>query len=143
MTNHQNTSVYSGVPPGSVNGPTQFHCYINDTPQQIKNELKLFAPDAKLFTPVDSRKDGKTLQKDSNTLADWSNKWLLDFHTSKSSILHIGKHPHEFTYHIKDKTGTRYDLRQITAAKDLSVLLDEKLNFLKHNNNIICDANTC
>ena len=58
-----------------------------------------------------------------------------------SSILCIGKHPPEFTYHIKDKTGIQHKLRQTTAAKDLGVLLDEKLNFSKHFDNIVCDAN--
>ena len=106
-------------------------------PQQIKNEVKLFDDKAKVFTLVDSRSDNKSLQNGLNALADWSNNWLLDFHPLKSSILCIGKHPPEFTYHIKDKIGIRFKLRQTTAAKDLGVLL----TFLKRPDNIVCDAN--
>ena len=134
-------SVYSGVPHGSVIGPTLFLCYLNDMPLQIKNELKLFADDAKLFTLVDSRSDCESLQNDLNALTDWSKKWLLNFHPLKSSILRIGEHPSEFTYHIKDKTGIQHKLSQTTAAKDLGVSLDEKLNFSKHIDNIVCNAN--
>ena len=115
---------FSEVPQGSLIGHTLFLCYTNDTPQQIKTELKLFAGDAKLFTLVDSRSDCESLQNDLNAFAYWSKQWLLDFHPLKSSILCIGKHPPEFTYHIKDKTETQYKLRQTTAAKDLGILLD-------------------
>ena len=74
------TNVYKGVLQGSVMGLTLFLCYINDMPQQIKNELKLFADDEKLFTLVDSRSYCESLQNDLNALADWSKKWQLDFH---------------------------------------------------------------
>ena len=37
--------------------------------------------------------------------------------------------------------STAYNLRQTTAAEDLNVLLDEKLNFSKHIGNIVSDAN--
>ena len=43
--------------------------------------------------------------------------------------------------HIKAKTGTWCELRQTTAAKDLGVILDENLNFSKHIDDIVCDAN--
>ena len=79
-------------------------------PQQIKNELKLFADDAKLFTPVDSRSDCESLHNDFNALADWSKRWLLDFRPSKSSILCIGKHFPEFTYHIRYKGQLKFDI---------------------------------
>ena len=46
--------VDSGVPQGSVLGPTFFLCYINDLPYIINYELKLFANDVKLFAKVDS-----------------------------------------------------------------------------------------
>ena len=134
-------SVTSGVPQGSVIGPILFLCYINDMPQQIKNEFKLFADDAKLFAYVKHQSDCESLQNDINSLADWSKKWQLEFHPLKSSILRIGKHPPEFTYYINDKTGSRFELKQSNTAKDLGVLLDEELNFSKHVDCIVNDAN--
>ena len=110
-------------------------------PQQIKNEFKLFADDAKLFAYVKHQSDCESLQNDLNSLADWSKKWQLEFHPLKSSILRIGKHPPEFTYYINDKTGSRFELKQWNTAKDLGVLLDEELNFSKHVDCIVNDAN--
>ena len=110
-------------------------------PQQIKNELKLLADDAKLFAYVNHRSDCESLQNDLNSLADWSKKWQLEFHPLKSCILRIGKHPPKFTYYIYDKTGSHLKVKQSNTAKDLQVLLDEELNFSKHVDGIVSDVN--
>ena len=60
----------SGVSQGSAIGPTLFLCYINDMPQQIKNELKLFADHAKLFAYVNLRSDCESPRNDLNLFAD-------------------------------------------------------------------------
>ena len=41
--------VLIGVPQGSVLGPTLFIMYINELPQIVKSECRLFADDTKLF----------------------------------------------------------------------------------------------
>ena len=78
--------VRSGVPQGSVLGPTLFLIYINELPNLVQSSCKLFADDTKLFKSISTNDDCKTLQADLDTLSDWSSKWLLKFNTEKCKI---------------------------------------------------------
>ena len=56
--------VVSGVPQGSVLGPTYFILYVNDMPEVVHNYIRLFADDAKIFCGISRREDGDSLQSD-------------------------------------------------------------------------------
>ena len=47
--------VTSGIPQGSVHGPTLFVMYINDMPRAVNNRVKMFAGDTKLYARSDTR----------------------------------------------------------------------------------------
>ena len=47
----------SGVPQGSVLGPTLFVIYINEIPKIVKSKCKLFADDTKLFHEISNDED--------------------------------------------------------------------------------------
>ena len=53
------TEVTSGIPQGSVLGPTLFLIYINDISDTVKSTIRLFADDLKLFDTVDTSLDSK------------------------------------------------------------------------------------
>ena len=62
----------SGVPQGSILGPTLFIMYINDVLSSIKySELLLFADDAKLFKEISSIDDCLLLQHDIDSFHSW------------------------------------------------------------------------
>ncbi|KAK3098476.1 hypothetical protein FSP39_019799 [Pinctada imbricata] len=129
------SNVTSGIPQGSVLGPTLFLIYINDLPDVVHNIVKLFADDTKLYSVVNNHEQQERLQEDINSLASWSNKWLLKFNVSKCKHLHLGK-PNQTTYTMNDEEITKCD-----SEKDLGITVDDKLKFQVHINTQIKKAN--
>jgi hypothetical protein len=63
--------VKSGVPQGSVFGPSLFLYHVNDMPEGLASSVRLYADDtiAYLATTLDA--DANVLQDDLNKLAEW------------------------------------------------------------------------
>jgi hypothetical protein len=72
--------VESGVPQGSVLGPSLFLFYINDMPQGLYSTVRLFADDTIVYLTVSSDSDCSKLQSDLDKLAKWENIWKMEFH---------------------------------------------------------------
>ena len=128
--------VSSGVPQGSVLGPTLFIYFINDLPGTTLEKVKVFADDTKNFKEINSQDDARKLQESLDLLVEWSEKWLLRFNSSKCKVLHIGKNNPRYEYHIKDGNETR-KLETTQEEKDLGVIVDENLTFEKHINETV------
>ena len=79
--------VLSGVRQGSVLGPLLFILYVNDIPDLVHCNIKMFADDIKLFTPVRSQEDQEHLQCDIATLENWTKDWLLEFNADKCKLM--------------------------------------------------------
>ena len=47
----------SGVPQGTVLGPFIFPCHINDLPDVVRSQVRLFADDCLLYRQIKSNKD--------------------------------------------------------------------------------------
>ena len=65
--------VLSGIPQGSVLGPTLFVIYIDDLLANIKSEGLLFADDIKIFHQITSREDVLILPSDLSLLEHGQN----------------------------------------------------------------------
>lgn len=66
--------VVSGVPQGTVMGPLLFLIFINDLPECVTSNTRLFADDAIVYREIKTRTDCKDLQNDIEALAEWEEK---------------------------------------------------------------------
>ena len=77
-------SVTSGVPQGSILGPTLFLMYINDLPDVLSHsKCLLFADDAKIFKNIQSVDDCHLLQNDIMGLTQWCCTWRISLNLDK------------------------------------------------------------
>ena len=127
----QSVPVSSGVPQGSVLGPTLFVYYINDLPDVCEALLNMFADDAKLFKELMSIKDHHVIQHTLYALCTWSSDWLLGFNIDKCKVLHLGTNNPQYQYHmIHDNTLKILDKTE--CEKDLGIHVDSQLKFDNH-----------
>ncbi|KAK7108399.1 hypothetical protein V1264_016145 [Littorina saxatilis] len=128
--------VTSGIPQGSVLGPMLFVLYINDLPNVVANYVRIFADDTKVYTRSDVEGAPQTLQKDLDSLQDWSQQWLMNFHPEKCHVLKLGNKRSEAIYYMTgtDASGEARSiaLEESDFEKDLGVYVDNNLSFNKH-----------
>ena len=122
-------NVTYGVPQGSFLGPVHFRLYINDIRTQIQSNIRLLPMTQLYIERSDHRKDHHILQGDIQKLTDWSNKWQINFNTSKCHLLIITHKtkPSEFTYTISNQPISR-----VNSHPYLGVTIDAKLSWSKH-----------
>ena len=75
-------TVDAGVPQGTVLGPILFICHINDLPEALQSQVRLFADDCLLYRPIKSQSDHITLQNDLIELEKWADKWGMRFNAN-------------------------------------------------------------
>ena len=117
--------VTSGIPQGSVLGPTLFIIYVNDLPDVVHNFVKLFADDAKLYAVANTVDDAKTVQDDLSRIDNWSDIWQIRFNYKKCNHMHLGKEQ-EFSTYFMTQNGEPTKINQISEQKDLGVIIDKK-----------------
>ena len=120
-------TVTSGVPQGSVLGPTLFNLYVNELPELVQSQIKLFADDAKVYQKISTQEDFEILQSDINHLCDWSECWLLDFNTQKCKVMHCGSGNPRMDYHMRGQV-----LQTTDAERDLGVTVTSDLKPSTH-----------
>ena len=126
-------NVTSGIPQGSVLGPILFVIYINDMPDCVAATAYLFADDTKLYKEIKSPEDSNSLQRDLDSLQEWSNTWLLKFHPNKCKVMTVSNKKNiNRAYHLYDSTGKEVDLEKSEGEKDIGVFVDDQLTFSRH-----------
>ena len=133
-------TVNTGVPQGSVLGPTLFLIYINDIAECLhEGKVRLFADDTNLFL---SDKSLVNLQLNANIslhkLQTWFNNNKLTLNTDKTC----------FTVFSNSKNRPKIELilnnqpiEEVPVSKYLGIHLDEKLNWKNHVSKITSKLN--
>ena len=117
--------VTSGVPQGSVLGPTLFLAFINDLPLHVQSSARLFADDCVIYREINSVADSLLLQQDLHSLAEWERQWGMSFHPEKCTVLrvHRKRSPIMYDYtlkgHIFEPRGLHQILRSTHSTKHL------------------------
>ncbi len=91
--------VSSGVPQGSILGPLLFSIYLNPLDGVSLSDgssLALYADDIVLYRPIVSALDADFLQRDVNTIVNWTEGAGLSLNTNKTKFIlfsHKRRHP--------------------------------------------------
>jgi len=125
--------VLSGVPQGSVLGPLLFLMFVNELPLWIKNEIRMFADDTKLWCRINTEEDSAALQEDLDKLSSWSNIWQLKFNAEKCKVMHIG-HTCKTDYYMTGGLSGKTKLESVQEERDLGVLIRADLKSVSQCN---------
>ena len=128
--------VESGVPQGTVLGPLLFLCHVNDLPNCVKSQVRLFADDCLLYRPIRSIRDQEIMQQDLRNLEQWASTWGMNFNASKCYILSIKKRSSYF-YQLSNTI-----LKEVTSNPYLGVHLSADLKWRTHINHVCKRANS-
>ena len=139
--------VLSGVPQGSIIGPSLFVLFLNDISSGLSPDTNIcmYADDTKIWRVVESETDHAILQKDIDYLLDWAIKNKMKFHSSKCKVLMvsnsspplIGILPQIQYYYTMDSEILDY----CDTEKDLGIHMNSNLNFTHHANMLYSKAN--
>ena len=116
-------------------GPVCFLLYVNDLPEVVKSNSKLFADDTKLYKEILIPRDSVELQQDLNSLIAWSHNWLLKLNSDKCVVLKIGGQNNN-KYYLEG-----HELNEVSEQRELGVLISNDLHPFKHTTDIVNKAN--
>ena len=131
-------NILAGVPQGSILGPLLFLIFINDIPEGIQSNIKIFADDTSIFSVLKDRISASvTLNEDLYLISKWAYSWKMSFNPDPS------KQATEIIFSKKLPT-LRFNNNTLTPTnshKHLGMILDSKLNFKNHLSEKISKAN--
>ena len=126
--------ILAGVPQGSILGPLFFLIYINDLPDGLKSNVKLFADDTSLFSVVKNKEESASdLTNDLDMISKWAYNWKMSFNPDP------GKPAQEVLFSRKNSNITHpiihfnnVQVQRANQQKHLGIILDGKLNFMPY-----------
>lgn len=131
--------VTSGVPQGSVLGPSLFLFYINDITAGLTSQIRLFADDVLLYSTLSGPDQVRDFQGDLRTLGTWAAKWQMSFNVSKCNIMFIGKVDKELIETVNYELSGGF-IQRVECTKYLGVNIAESMKWDHHIQAIVNKA---
>lgn len=130
--------VTSGVPQGSVLGPLLFLIYINDLPEKLTSNIRLYADDCVIYREITNPDDSFLLQSDLNTISSWCNQWLMKLNVKKCKMMKFSRGSAVSTSSYKINNTI---LSSVTSYKYLGVHITNNLSWQTHIEYVTNSAN--
>ena len=134
MLNGQHSSwpdVKAGVPQGSILGSLLFLIYVNDLPNGLNSNAKLFADDTSLFSVVHNITDSANLlNSDLSKINEWVLQWKMSFNrdpTNQAQEMIFNRKTSQ-----KNLPSLMFNISIVnvtTIHKHLGMIFDSKLSF--------------
>ena len=140
VTHSDEVKFTSGVPQGSVLGPTLFNIYLNELVLIISNKTTLCVDNSKLIGLANIPSALQSLQTDLNHMCSWVKRWLLEFNTEKSKVIHFGHSNPNQQYLMTQNPGSHHILEHVQEERDLGVVVNSQLKFSSHSQKISANA---
>ena len=112
--------------------------YINDLPDKVKSQVRLFADDTAAYLAIIKLADSEQLQADLDILQVWEITWDMQFNPSKCQVIHItrSRSPLATKYTLHGET-----LEEVASARYLGVDIANDLSWKTHISRITNTAN--
>ena len=128
----QQYPVNTGVPQGSILGPTLFLLYINDLPDDVICNIAIYADVTTLYSKCDQASDlwqqlelASKLESDLRDTVDWGRKWLVDFNAGKAQLVFFDRSKNTGAIDVKMDGSV---LEEKTSFKMLGLTFSSKLD---------------
>lgn len=134
-------SFSSGVPQGAVLSPTLFNIYIADIPLSKFYETTMFADDTSFYrTALHHSTISYQLKTASRNIETFLTKWKITINKEKTAAVYItNRRKNELPSGPIEVFGTKVEW--LHSVKLLGVLIDKKLTFKNHIDNVISKGN--
>jgi len=121
-----------------------FLCHINDLPDRVKSQVRLFADDCLIYREIRNTQDHLVLQQDLSSMESWANDWGMRFNSKKCYILSVkNKSQHYYSLcgsvfqHVSNNPylGIEFseDLKWITHISKITKKASSTIGFLHRN----------
>ena len=110
---------------------------MNDIVSDLRSEVLLFADDVKLFRVIEDVGDCGLLQQDINRIWDWCEQNKLPLNINKCKKITISLKKNEIVYNYRIGPSI---LGNCDCVNDLGVMMDKKLSFGQHIEDIVQSA---
>ena len=127
-------NIKAGVPQGSMLGPLLFLIYVNDIPNHLVSNVKLFADDVSLFTVVkDPIRSSVELNNDLKVIEKWAYDWKITFNpdpNKQATEVLFSKKISKIFHPNLEFNGVA--IPRLASQKHLVMILDAKFSFNEH-----------